>query len=414
MGGTGLDVRALLEGTYRAALQAVSPEVLLAPHLKEPRPDYILAFGKAALPMARAALKAYPGVSTLIVPPAGTADLIAPSEATVMPGSHPVPDERSVAAAEAALNCLSAMREGQEVLILVSGGGSALLSAPDGVTLAQKQELTRALLRAGADIHEINTVRRHLSRTKGGRLAQATKARVRALLLSDVVGDDMSVIASGPTVPDATTFADALAVLGRYGIAAPEARAHFQSGAPDTPRELPNVINTVIGSNRLLLEAARKHLAAQGVQAVILGDTFEGEARELALFHASLLRSVQEHDSPVKSPVVLLSGGEATVTLKGNGIGGRNQEFALALALALGKHGTYALSAGSDGVDGNSDAAGAFLTPDTLVRAQNLGLNAQDFLNRNDSGTFFARLGDGLVTGPSGHNLNDFRAIAVN
>ena len=407
------DLRALLEGTYRAALAAASPEVLLQGHLGGERPDFILAFGKASLPMARAALRAYPGVPTLIVPPAGTADLSAPPEALVMPGAHPVPDERSAAAADEALKRLAALQEGQEALILVSGGGSALMAAPDGVTLAQKQALTKELLRAGADISEINTVRRHLSRVKGGRLAQATRARVRALLLSDVVGDDPSVIASGPTVPDATTFADALAVLERYGIAAPPARAHFQAGALDTPDTLPNVTNTIVGSNRLLLEAAQKHLADQGVPSVILGDTFEGEARELARFHASVVRSVQQHGSPARAPVVLLSGGEATVTLNGDGVGGRNQEFALALALALGEHGVHAISAGSDGVDGSSEAAGAFLTPDTLERAQALGLDARAFLNRNDSGSFFARLGDALVTGPSGHNLNDFRALAL-
>ena len=225
-----------------------------------------------------------------------------------MPGSHPVPDERSVAAANEALRRLAALKEGQEALVLVSGGGSALLAAPHGVTLAQKQRLTKELLRAGADISDINTVRRHLSRTKGGRLAQATRARVRALLLSDVVGDDMSVIASGPTVPDATTFADALAVLERYGLAAPEARAHFASGTPDTPDALPNVINTVVGSNRLLLEAAQKHLAKRGVASLILGDTFGGEARELARFHASLVRSVQGYGSPARAPAVLPRG----------------------------------------------------------------------------------------------------------
>lgn len=414
MGKTeSVDVRGLLGRTYFAALDAVRPEILLSPYLLGPRPDFILAFGKAALPMARAALKVYPGVPTLIVPPVGTADLGAPPEARVMPGAHPVPDERSVGAAEEALKRLAALGESQQALVLVSGGGSALLAAPDGVTLAEKQALTRELLHAGADIAEINTVRRHLSRVKGGRLAQATKANIRALLLSDVVGDDLSVIASGPTVPDTTTFADALAVLEKYGLEAPEARAHFSSGAADTPDDLPNVTNTVVGSNRLLLEAAQRFLEGQGVRAVILGDTFEGEARELARFHASVIRSVQEYGAPVKAPLVLLSGGEATATVRGDGVGGRNQEFALALALALGEAGVYALSAGSDGIDGSSEAAGAFLTPDTLARAHELGLDAAEFLTRNDSGTFFARLGDALVTGPSGHNLNDFRALAV-
>lgn len=408
-----MDVRALLERTYHAALRAASPAELLRPHLGGPRPDFILAFGKAGLPMARAALAAHPGVPTLVIAPAGTEHLAVPPGATVRLGAHPVPDERSVQAAEEALRRLGELREDQTALILVSGGGSSLMAAPDGVTLAQKQVLTRDLLRAGADIGEINTVRRHLSRTKGGRLAQATRARVRALLLSDVVGDDVSVIASGPTVPDPTTFADALAVLDRYGIAAPEARAHFTSGAPDTPDKLPRATHRVIGSNRLLLAAAQRHLESEGVRAVILGDTFEGEARDLARFHASLARSVEEFGSPVPAPVVLLSGGEATVTLRGDGVGGRNQEFALALLLALGERGLFALSAGSDGVDGSSEAAGAFLTPDSLARARALGLDPRDFLARNDSGTFFQRLGDALVTGPSGHNLNDFRALAL-
>lgn len=410
-----MDVRELLKATYLAALQAVSPAELLRPYLGGPRPDFILAFGKASLPMARAALAAYPEVPTLVIPPAGTTDQTVPASATVLPGAHPVPDQRSVWAAQEALRRLRELREGQEALVLVSGGGSALMAAPDGLSLEQKQALTRELLRAGATIGEINTVRRHLSLTKGGRLAQATRANIRALLLSDVVGDDPAVIASGPTVPDPTTFADALAVLDKYGLDAPPARAHFQSGALDTPKALPNVTNTIVGSNHLLLAAAQRYLQTQGVRAVILGDTFEGEAQALAAFHASVIRSVQRHGEPFSGPLVLLSGGEATVTLPPNctGLGGRNQEFALALALALGTQGVYALSAGSDGIDGCSPAAGAFLTPDTLARAKALGLTAQDFLDRHDSGNFFTRLGDDLVTGPSGHNLNDFRAIWV-
>lgn len=427
MPGSPLTGRDLLEQTYRAALQAASPARLLAPHLTGPRPDFILAFGKASLPMARAALEIYPGVPALIVPPAGSADLSAPAGARVLPAAHPVPDERSVAAGEAALAALGALGPGQRALVLVSGGGSALLCAPEGVSLAQKQELTRELLRAGASIGEINTVRRHLSRIKGGRLAQATRAQVHALLLSDVVGDDPRAIASGPTVPDASTPADALAVLDSYSLTAPEARTYLTRGTSDPPtRQIsppqisPPPTNTVIGSNRLLLEAARDFLHAQGQRAVILGDTFEGEARELARFHAALVRNVWKTGEPVPPSVVLLSGGEATVTLpaQSSGVGGRNQEFALALALELhqqgaGAPGVYALSAGSDGIDGSSEAAGAFLTPDTLARARALGLDAREFLHRHDSGSFFARLGDALVTGPSGHNLNDFRAILV-
>ncbi|GAA5512883.1 putative hydroxypyruvate reductase [Deinococcus carri] len=413
------DLRALLEGSYRSALEAVAPARLLAPYLTGPRPDFVLAFGKAALPMLRAALEAYPGVPGLAVPPLGTPDLSVPEGAEVLPGSHPVPDENSTSAAEQALARVRALPEGARLLVLVSGGGSALLSAPWGVTLAQKQALTRDLLRAGAAIEEINAVRKHLSQVKGGRLAQATRAQVRALLISDVIGDDPSVIASGPTVPDATTFADALAVLDRYGIAAPEARAHLSSGArgdlPETPKpgELPHVENTVIGSNRVLLEAAQQFFGARGVRSVILSDTFAGEARDLAGFHASLVQSIRSYGTPFQGPLVLLSGGEATVTVRGEGRGGRNQEFALWLLETLGERGVYALSAGSDGIDGNSDAAGAFLTPDSLARAHAQNLDPRDFLARNDSGSFFAALGDALITGPSGHNLNDYRALLV-
>ncbi|WP_412026788.1 glycerate kinase [Deinococcus yunweiensis] len=404
-----MDVHALLRETYHAALDAVRPEVLLAPHLMGTRPDFVLAFGKAAVPMARAALEAFPGVPALVVPPVW-ADV---PGAEVIAGSHPVPDPASVRAAERALERLAALQAGQTALVLVSGGGSALLCAADGVTLEQKGALTRALLRAGADIHELNTVRRHLSRVKGGRLAAATRAHVRALLLSDVVGDDPATIASGPTVPDPSTFADALAVLDRYSVDAPEARAHLHAGVrgdvPETPKALPDVSTTVIGSNRVLLEAARTHLEGRGVRAVILGDAFVGDVQEVARRHAAAVRDALTSGRPV----VLISGGEATVQVRGNGVGGRNTEFALWLIRDLDGVGVHALSAGSDGVDGTSHAAGAFLTPDTQTRADRAGLDVAAFLGRNDSASFFAALDDLLVTGPSGHNLNDLRLIAV-
>lgn len=412
-----MDVRRLLENTYRAALEAVSPEHLLQPHLTGARPDFVLAFGKVAVPMARAALESFPGIPALVVPPEGAPTTGLPAHVEIIPGRHPVPDESSVRAAEAALARLSALRDHQEALVLVSGGGSALLCAPDGVTLGQKQALTLDLLRGGADIGEINTVRKHLSRIKGGRLAAATRASVRALLISDVVGDSPATIASGPTVPDRTTFADALTVLDKYGLHAPEARAHFLEGVagevPDTPKTLPNVTNTVIGGGRLLLEAAQASLEVQGVPTLILGDAYTGEVSRLARFHAATVRSVLERRGPAAPPLVLLSGGEATVVVRGDGVGGRNQEFALWLLRELGDLGVYALSAGSDGIDGSSDAAGAFLTPNSLGRAQAAGLDMDDFLARNDSGTFFARLGDAFVTGPTGNNLNDLRLISV-
>jgi hydroxypyruvate reductase len=358
--------------------------------------------------MARAALTAFPGVPALVVSP-GHAEV---PGAEVIAAGHPLPDASSVRAAGRAREQLAALRPEQGALVLVSGGGSALLCAPEGVTLAQKAALTRALLRAGADIHELNAVRKHLSRVKGGQLAAATRATVRALLLSDVVGDDPAVIASGPTVPDPSTFADALAVLDHFGVSAPGARAHLQAGlrgeVPETPKTLPGVSTTVIGSNRTLLEAAHAHLTGRGVRAVILGDAFVGDVRGVARAHAAAIRDVS--GGP---PVVLISGGEATVQVRGDGAGGRNTEFALWLLRDLDGPGVTALSAGSDGMDGSSGAAGAFLTPDSAGRAHAAGLDIDAFLRHNDSASFFAALGDLLVTGPSGHNLNDLRLIAV-
>lgn len=408
--------RAVLEDTYREALAAVAPAQLLAPHLDGPRPDLVVAFGKAALPMLRAGGEAYPGVPGLAVPPHGSAAPGALPGTEIYPASHPVPGEDSVRAAGAVLARVSALPAESRVLVLVSGGGSALLSAPWGVTLAQKQALTRELLAAGADITAINTVRKHLSRVKGGRLAAATRAEVRALLISDVIGDDPSVIASGPTVPDPTTFADALAVLDRFGIAAPEARAHLAAGTrgevPETPKPgaLPHAHTQIIGSGGVLLAAARDALARRGIAAHLLSATQDGDVRDLAAGHAA---EIGRRLPGLTAPLVLLSGGEATVTLRGDGVGGRNQEFALWLLRDLGENGVYALSAGSDGIDGSSAAAGAVLTPDSLARARRLGLDPDAFLARNDSGTFFRRLGDAVVTGPTGHNLGDLRLLVL-
>ena len=414
-------MRALLEESYKEALRAASPERLLWPHLTSRPPALVVAVGKAARSMLRAAREAYPDARFLAVPPAdggAVPGLDGPGE--VLPAAHPLPDERSVRAAERALDLASRLESSDELLVLLSGGGSALLSAPLGVTLEQKQDLARALMLAGADIRELNTVRRHLSRVKGGGLARATRARVRTLLLSDVVGDHPSDIASGPTVPDPTTYADALAVLDRYRVGAPQARAHLERGARGELAETlksgedrGRLEHVVIGSNFTLLAAARNFLEGRGQRTLILSDRFEGEARALAALHAALVESVRAHGVPAPAPLVLLSGGEATVRVLGDGVGGRNQEFALALLDALRGQGVWALSAGSDGIDGSSGAAGAFLTPDSWARAAQLGLDPRAFLERNDSGGFFARLGDQLVTGPSGHNLNDFRAIAV-
>ncbi|THF71607.1 glycerate kinase [Deinococcus sp. Arct2-2] len=436
--------RALLDATYRAALRATDAGALVRARLLQPgfkAPSLVAAFGKASLPMLDAALSVYPNSRFLALAPDGLE--VSPAvQAALDQGQgelhlarHPVPDERGVRGATRLLELVNGLQAGADLLVLGSGGGSALLCAPWGVTLGQKQALTRDLLASGASIHDLNTVRKHLSHVKGGRLAQAALGRgasVTALLLSDVIGDDPSVIASGPTVPDASTFSDALAVLGRFGLGHPAARAHLQRGRagelPDTPNPGPafaRVHTEVIGSNRLLLNAAAAHLDSQGVRAIILGDAFGGEARDLAATHAAIIRSVYTSGTPALAPVALISGGEATVTLgpafvfdAAPGIGGRNQEFALAFLMEMGlleseglNLNLWGLSAGSDGIDGTSAAAGAFLMPDSLVRARARGLDPAAALHRHDSGTFFAALGDALITGPTGQNLNDLRVL---
>lgn len=300
------------------------------------------------------------------------------------------------------------------MLCLLSGGASALLSAPWGVTLQQKADLTRELLRSGASIREINAVRKHLSRVKGGQLARAcAPARVVSLIVSDVVGDDLSVIGSGPTAPDPTTFTEALLILERYRVAAPEARRHLQRGAlgelPETPKPgdavFSRVENQLIVTNARALDAARHFLTGAGVKARVLSDSIEGPAREAAWAHARASGELAPGQA-------LLSGGETTTVVQGTGRGGRNLEFLLALATELsGREGIYALAADTDGIDGSSHAAGAVITPDTLARAAQIGLDAWTFLEASDAHSFFEQLGDLVVTGPTGTNVNDFRLL---
>lgn len=412
-------MRQHLEASFRHALEATHPARLVRENLPGEHPALILALGKAALPMLKGALEIYPDVPYLATP-AVRGETI-PGNGEILPGIHPVPNKSSVKAAERALDLASQLKPDNLLLVLVSGGGSALWCAPWGISLEEKQALTEGLLRSGASIQEMNAVRKHVSRIKGGRLAAATKARAKALLLSDVTGDDMAVIASGPTVPDPTTFADAIGVLDRYRLDFPQVRKHLQRGIrgelPESPKPADPVFarveNKIIGSNQILLEAARTYWQGQGYNAVILSDRFAGEAKELARFHAALVGSIRAHQTPFKPPVVLLSGGEATVTVRGRGKGGRNQEFALWLLDFLRGQAVWALSAGSDGIDGNSSAAGAFLSPDSWERAKAQGLEVNPYLEANDSNSFFKALGDTLETGPTQHNLNDFRCILV-
>jgi hydroxypyruvate reductase len=307
------------------------------------------------------------------------------------------------------------------VLALISGGGSALLSLPaPGLSFPDKQAVNAALLRSGAAIGEINTVRKHLSAIKGGRLAAAAfPARVVTLVISDVPGDDPADIASGPTVADNSTFAQARAVLTKYGISEPRSViAHLERAADETPKpgspRLANSTTSVIAAPQLSLEAAAEVGGKAGVQPLILGDAIEGEARDVGKVMAGIARQVALHGQPAAPPLVLLSGGETTVTVKGQGRGGRNVEFLLSLAVALdGLPGVFALAGDTDGVDGAEEIAGAIITPDTLRRAAKLGIDAKQYLAENDAHSFFEALGDQVITGPTLTNVNDFRAVLV-
>ncbi|HRK70543.1 MAG TPA: DUF4147 domain-containing protein [Micropepsaceae bacterium] len=329
---------------------------------------------------------------------------------------HPVPDDASLAAASRALSLAQALNEGDRLLLLLSGGGSALLCAPaEGVSAADKRALTTSLLRSGASIGEMNAVRKHLSRIKGGRLAAAAfPAETVTLAMSDVPGDDPATIASGPSVADPSTLAEAREVLARYGIAAAPAIADaLHDPRNETPKaddvRLSRSHFRIIARPADALAAAERTARAAGCDVLNLGDAVAGESRLVAKAHAQLAL----RQRPAR-PLVILSGSELTVTLCGDGVGGPNREYALALAMALnGADGIHALAADTDGIDGARDAAGAFVAPDTLARGKNLGLSAAQFLARNDAGGFFAVLGDALETGPTFTNLNDFRAILV-
>ena len=345
----------------------------------------------------------------------------------IVEAAHPVPDAAGLQAAERMLAMVQGLTENDLVLCLISGGGSALLTLPaDGLTLADKQRINKALLNSGANISEMNCLRKHLSRIKGGKLAAACgPAKVVTLTISDVPGDDPSIIASGPTVPDATTCADALAILRRYDIDVPAAvLAQLQSGALETPKPGDAVFAGhevhMIATPQQSLEAAANAARAVGLKAYILSDEIEGESREVGKVHAALARAAATGKSPFEKPCVILSGGETTVTIKkrvegaAKGRGGRAGEFCMGLAHALqGQAGVYALAADTDGIDGVEDNAGAGVSPDTLDRAAGLGMKIDDYLDCNDAYGYFEALGDLVVTGPTFTNVNDFRALLI-
>jgi hydroxypyruvate reductase len=370
--------------------------------------------------MARAFEQHWPGpVSGLVVTRYGYA--VPCSRIEIVEAAHPVPDAAGHAAAARLFDVVRGLGPDDLVIALISGGGSALLPLPGpGLTLADKQAINRALLASGATIREMNCVRRHLSAIKGGRLAAACHpAQVVNLLISDVPGDDPIDIASGPTVADPTTCADALDLLRRYRIeVSPAVQDLLASGRgesvkPGDPR-LARVETRFVTTPRAALLAAADVARAAGVAPVLMGDDLEGEARDVGKLMAGIARSVARHGEPVAAPCVLLSGGETTVTVRGDGRGGRNVEFLLALTLALEGHpGIHALAGDTDGVDGQEEIAGAVTGPDSLARAWKQGVRAVDALDRNDGHGFFGALGDAVVTGPTLTNVNDFRAILV-
>ena len=338
---------------------------------------------------------------------------------------HPVPDEAGAQAAREMLGAARAIKSVDLLLALISGGGSALLSLPvEGISIADLRKVTQDLLRSGATIQEINTVRKHLSQIQGGHLAAACKAPVLTLIISDVTGDDPTHIASGPCAPDPTTFQEAVDVLNRFDVKPPRAvLEHLISGLRGEREETPkpgspafeDVENRVIASARGSLEAAAKVFRDNGIEPVILGDSITGEAREVAKVMAALAREIRSRGAPFKPPVALLSGGECTVTVRGNGgRGGRCAEFLLALGIELaGIADIHAIAADTDGIDGSEDNAGALLAPESVARARAQGLDARKYLAANDSYGIFSALGDLVVTGPTRTNVNDYRAILI-
>ena len=437
------DLRKAALGIFTAAVRAVDPGEAVHRHLMRDGMRLrigqdtldlatigevvVVGCGKAAAPMAAAVEEILGDRIGRGVVVTKTGHVQPTRKIRIHEASHPVPDDAGITGARAILDHVRGLRPNDLVLVLISGGGSALTPAPvEGISLTEKQALTKALLACGADIREMNTLRKHISRFKGGQLARAAQpARVVTLILSDIVGDPLDAIASGPTVPDPTTYADALGVLDKYRIRGgiPAAvRNRLEAGAsgefPETPKPedplFARVSNLIVGSNIQALEAARSEADALGLTPMILSSSIEGETREIARMHAALAREVRASGNPLPPPACLISGGETTVTLHGSGKGGRNQEFVLAAALDIaGLPQTVILSAGTDGTDGPTDAAGAIADGDTCERGIAAGLHPRKALDGNDAYPFFERLGDLILTGPTKTNVMDVRLVLV-
>lgn len=414
--------RQLLRDMFEAAIAAAMPSHCL-PGFLPGKPKgrlLVIGAGKASAAMAQALEACWDGpLSGLVVTRYGYG--AACKQIEIVEAAHPVPDQAGLTAARRLMQMVQGLTADDLVLCLISGGGSSLIPLPlDGITLEEKQQVNRQLLKSGATIGEMNCVRRHLSAIKGGRLALACyPAKLVNLLISDVPGDDPADVASGPTVPDVTTCADALEIIGRYKLALPEhILALLRSGSAESPKpgshSFPAIETHFIGTPQMALEAAAKVARAHGLAAYILGDGIEGEARDVGKMHAGIAKQITRRGQPFVAPCVLLSGGETTVTLHGHGRGGRNVEFLLSLGLALqAQAGVYALAGDTDGVDGQEEIAGAMLTPDSIARAWAAGLSPMVSLVNNDGHGFFQTLGDSVITGPTLTNVNDFRAILV-
>ena len=422
-----MDPRALLVEGFHAAVGAADPLKILPPHLPQPPAGktLVVGAGKAAAAMALAVEQHWPAAAPLdgLVITRYRHGLLT-NRIKVIEAGHPVPDESGEKAAQEILRRAKNLSANDLLLALVSGGGSSLLSLPvEGIGMDELKATTKELLRCGAPIQDMNTVRKHISSIQGGRLAAACKARVLALIVSDVTGDDPTHIGSGPCAPDPSTYQDALDIIARYGVKSPASvTAHLQRGARAEIAETPKpgdklfqrVENRVIATAQASLQAAAAYFRGKGITPVVLGDSVTGEASEVAKVYAALVRQIRRHGEPFKPPLALISGGECTVTVRGNGRGGRCYEFLLSLALELdGMPDVHALACDTDGIDGSEDNAGAVLAPDSLARAAAAGVSAKKLLANNDGYRFFEGLSDLIVTGPTRTNVNDFRAILV-
>ncbi len=416
----------LLESFY-SAVRAADPIHVVPYHLPDPPKGRtcVVGAGKAAAAMAQAVEQAWPPhaeLDGLVITRYG--HQLPTQRIKVIEAGHPVPDGNGEAASQQILSMVQALGPEDLLLCLLSGGGSSLLSLPvAGVPLLDLQELTRQLLRCGASIQEINTIRKHVSAIQGGRLAAACEAPLLALIISDVTGDAVTHIASGPCAPDPTTFVDALALLERYRIEVPFSiknvlLAGLKDPALETPkpgsRVFRRVTNKVIAHAHESLVAAAGYFQNRQIQTLILGDSVTGEAREIAKSYAALVREIRHYPQILRAPIALLSGGETSVTVKGHGRGGRNTEFLLSLLIELdGAENVYALACDTDGLDGSESNAGAIITPDSFARAKELELNGLNYLHDNDAFTFFNRLEGLISTGPTFTNVNDYRVILV-